>query len=113
LRSVVAGADAAARDDESRLLASTLREALERRVGKQRQEWTDEIAACLEDGRLVRALRLAAHPPDPTTRLPAAPPLRLSHAARPAPRRPVTAPPRRRPPPPPPQPPQPQLQEDS
>ncbi len=32
LRSVVAGADTATRDDESRLLASTLREALERRV---------------------------------------------------------------------------------
>ncbi|HVM06626.1 MAG TPA: hypothetical protein VM242_15820, partial [Acidimicrobiales bacterium] len=63
LRSVVAGADAA-RDDEGRLLAGTLRQALERRVNEQRERWVNDITGALEEGRLVRALRLSAHPPD-------------------------------------------------
>ena len=81
LRSVVTGADAAARDDDTRLLASKLREALEGRVAEHRQRWVDEIAAALDEGRLVRALRLSAHPPDPGTRFPADLALRLSEAA--------------------------------
>ncbi|MBW3669570.1 MAG: hypothetical protein KY443_10205, partial [Actinobacteria bacterium] len=81
LRSVVSGADAAARDDETRLLASTLREALERRVAKQRDEWVKEIATCLDDGRLVRALRVSSRPPDPGTRFPAELSTRLVDAA--------------------------------
>jgi hypothetical protein len=70
LRSVVAGSDVA-RDEESRQLAATLRDALERRVEAQRQEWLDEVGANLSDGRLVRALRLSARPPDPGIRFPA------------------------------------------
>ncbi|HEX6475781.1 MAG TPA: hypothetical protein VF005_00780, partial [Acidimicrobiales bacterium] len=54
LRSVVAGADTATRDDESRLLASTLREALERRVTRLREQWVEEITRALDEGRLVR-----------------------------------------------------------
>ena len=81
LRSVVAGADAAARDDEARLLASTLRQALERRVSEQRQRWIDDITAALDEGRLVRALRLSARPPDAGSRFPAQLALRLSEAA--------------------------------
>ena len=81
LRSVVTGADAVARDDETRLLASTLREALDRRVDQQRQEWVGEITSCLDDGRLVRALRVSARAPDPTSRFPAELALRLSEAA--------------------------------
>ena len=80
LRSVVAGADAA-RDDESRLLAGTLRQALERRVNEQRERWVTDIAGALDEGRLVRALRLSAHPPDPSTRFPAELAVRLSEAA--------------------------------
>ena len=81
LRSVVAGADAAARDDESRLLASTLRQALEERLRHQRQRWLADITAALDEGRLVRALRLSARPPDPGSRFPADLALRLSEVA--------------------------------
>src|SRR3954470_4078575 len=81
LRAVVAGADAVARDDETRMLASTLREALDRRVTAQRDEWVGEINRCLEDGRLVRALRVSARPPDPGSRFPSDLANRLSDAA--------------------------------
>lgn len=81
LRSVVAGADAAARDDETRLLAGTLREALERRVASFREEWAAEITRCLDGGRLVRALRVSSRPPDPGTRFPADLATRLAEAA--------------------------------
>jgi hypothetical protein len=81
LRSVVAGADAVARDDETRQLARTLRETLERRLAEQRQGWVDEIVTALDEGRLVRALRVSARPPDPTARFPAELALRLSEAA--------------------------------
>ncbi|HEX2062983.1 MAG TPA: hypothetical protein VHE80_01040, partial [Acidimicrobiales bacterium] len=81
LRSVVAGADAAARDDETRLLASTLREALQRRVAEHRDSWLREITAALDEGRLVRALRLSARPPDPGTRFPPELAARMAEAA--------------------------------
>jgi hypothetical protein len=80
LRSVVAGADAA-RDDEGRLLAGTLRQVLERRVNEQRERWVKDITGALDEGRLVRALRLSAHPPDPASRFPADLAVRLSEAA--------------------------------
>jgi hypothetical protein len=70
LRSIVAGADAA-RDAESRQLAATLRERLEGRVEASRSEWRQEVGKHLDEGRLVRALRLAARSPDPHARLPA------------------------------------------
>jgi hypothetical protein len=81
LRSIVTGADAGARDDETRLLAAKLREALERRVGAARQRWVEEIAAALEGGKVVRALRASARPPDPGARFPAELALRLGQAA--------------------------------
>jgi hypothetical protein len=80
LRSVMAGADMA-RDDESRQLATTLRETLERRVDTQRQEWVDAVGASLDEGRIVRSLRLSARPPDPTSRFPAELANRLAEAA--------------------------------
>ena len=80
LRSVVSGADAA-RDDAGRILAGTLRQALERRVEEQREKWVADISGSLDEGRLVRALRLSAHPPDPSTRFPAELAVRLSQAA--------------------------------
>ena len=81
LRSVVAGADAAARDDETRLLASTVRQALERRLEEQRVSWVNDITSNLDDGRVVRALRLSARPPDPGVRFPAEVAVRLVEAA--------------------------------
>jgi hypothetical protein len=68
LRSVVAGADAA-RDDETRALAATLRDALARRVDETRARWSEEVAKHLQENRVVRALRLAGRPPEPAARL--------------------------------------------
>ena len=70
LRSVVTGADAVARTDDARLLASELREALERRTDESRETWVKEITTCLAEGRTVRALRLSARPPDAQTKFP-------------------------------------------
>ena len=46
-----------------------------------RSEWSDEIARHLDDHKVVRALRLAARPPEPAARLDAALAERLSDAA--------------------------------
>ncbi len=81
LRSVVSGADAAARDEETRTLAANLREALDRRLKKQADDWVGEITGALDDSRLVRALRVAARPPDPSMRFPSEIALRLAGAA--------------------------------
>jgi hypothetical protein len=80
IRSVVAGADVA-RDEESRALAASLREALDQRVDGLRQQWTGEIAKHLEENRVVRALRLAARPPEPSARMDPELTQRLSDAA--------------------------------
>lgn len=81
LRSVVTSSDGAARGEDARTLATTLREALERRLATQREEWIQEVTTCLDDGRLVRSLRVSARPPDPATRLPADLAVRLAEAA--------------------------------
>ncbi len=70
LRTVVAGADAGGRDEESRALAGRLREGLERRSAAERQTWMDEIATCLAEGRVVRALRVSGRAPEQGLRLP-------------------------------------------
>lgn len=71
LRSVVTGADAVARTDEARLIASELREALDRRTQEERDNWVKEITSALDEGRVVRALRLSARPPDAQSKFPA------------------------------------------
>lgn len=80
LRTVVAAADVA-RDDEARALASQLREALERRTTAQRDAWITEITSALDEGRVVRGLRVAARPPDPSSRVPAELAMRLGQMA--------------------------------
>jgi hypothetical protein len=80
LRSIVAGADAA-RDDESRALAGTLREALDARVNSLRTNWTEEIERHLTENRIVRGLRLSGRPPEPSARLSAELSERISAAA--------------------------------
>jgi hypothetical protein len=65
----VSEADQVARDDETRALAAALREALERRTEKAKQEWHTEFNDAMANGRLVRALRMSARLPDPTMRL--------------------------------------------
>ena len=70
LRSVVVAADTGARDEESRATATTLREALTRRVEAEHREWLDELSATLGEGRVVRALRLSSRPPKAGVPLP-------------------------------------------
>jgi hypothetical protein len=70
LRSVVTGADAVARTDEARLLASELRDALDRRTQQERENWLKEVTTALDEGRVVRALRLSARPPDAQSKFP-------------------------------------------
>jgi hypothetical protein len=71
LRTVVAGADGAGRDEQSRALASILRAGLERRGAAERQAWVDEVTTCLAEGRVVRALRVSSRAPEQGLRLPA------------------------------------------
>lgn len=63
LRSVVVGADVAARSDETRAMAEQLREALARRLEHDQAEWMAEVASMIAEGRVVRALRLSSRPP--------------------------------------------------
>jgi hypothetical protein len=81
LRTVVAGADGAGRDEESRALATKLREGLERRAAAERQTWVDEITTCLAEGRVVRALRVSSRAPEQGLRLPPELSTGLSQAA--------------------------------
>ena len=71
LRSVIVAAEGAARDDESRALATSLREGLARRVDQEQSAWLREIASTLGEGRVVRALRLSSRPPKAGEPLPA------------------------------------------
>ena len=80
LRSLVSGSDAA-RDEASRELVVTLRELLERRVEAHRTTWSDEVAKNLDEGHVVRALRLSSRPPDPAARFSAELATRLRDAA--------------------------------
>src|SRR5207245_7698999 len=50
IRALVVGADAVARDDQTRGLAAQLREALDRRSAQERQVWVDEMTQALEGG---------------------------------------------------------------
>jgi hypothetical protein len=81
LRSIVATAEGGARDESGRELVVKLREALERRTNAERDQWTGDMTSALDEGRLVRALRISARPPDPSTKVPSELATRLSEAA--------------------------------
>ena len=81
LRAVVTGSEGVARDDTTRALAATLRDALQRRGEEQRTTWLGEIAQSLDEGRVVRALRTSGRPPEPGTTFPAELATRLNDAA--------------------------------
>jgi hypothetical protein len=81
LRSVVATADTAARAERGRELATLLRDALDRRVAAERDRWLKDMTTALDEGRLVRALRISARAPDPATRVPADLAVKLTEAA--------------------------------
>jgi len=80
LRSVLASADVA-RDEESRTAVASLSEVLDRRLAKAKEVWLAEIAGLLDDGKVVRALRVSARTPDPSLSLDAALAERLTEAA--------------------------------
>jgi G:T/U-mismatch repair DNA glycosylase len=80
LRSLVSGSDAA-RDEKSRELVVALREMLEHRVEANRVTWANEVTAHLDEGHVVRALRLSSRPPDPAARFSAELATRLRDAA--------------------------------
>jgi hypothetical protein len=80
LRQVVVAADANARDEATRELAGQLRSALAQRVDTEHAMWLDEITGLLDDGRVVRALRLSSRPPKAGARFPAELAARLTEA---------------------------------
>jgi hypothetical protein len=81
LRAIVVGAEGVVRDDKTRTLAATLRDALQRRNDEQREAWLLEISQSLDEGRVVRALRTSSRPPEPGTTFPAEMATRLNDAA--------------------------------
>lgn len=81
IRSVVAAADGAARDEETRELADKLRSGLLARTEADHQAWRDELAQTIAEGRTVRALRLSSRPPKAGSPLPVDMAERLAAAA--------------------------------
>ena len=65
LRSVVVASDdpMVVREEQTRELASRLREALRRRERESHDEWLGDITAAIGVGRLIRALKLSSEPP--------------------------------------------------
>ena len=70
IRSVIAAADRAARGDETRALAESLRAGLAQRLEVDHRKWLDELANTISEGRTVRALRISSRPPKPGSPLP-------------------------------------------
>ena len=70
IRSVIAAADRAARTDETRALAESLRDGLAQRLEVDQRQWLDELAKTIGEGRTIRALRLSSRPPKAGTPLP-------------------------------------------
>ena len=70
IRSVIAAADRAARTDETRALAESLRTGLAQRLEVDHRRWLDELAGTIGEGRTIRALRLSSRPPKAGTPLP-------------------------------------------
>ena len=71
LRAVVTSAGDVAREERSKPMAATLREALDRRSAVELEQWVSDIKLGIQHGRVVRALRLASRPPEQTQTLPA------------------------------------------
>jgi len=70
LRAVVTSAGDVAREERTKDLATTLREALERRSVVELEQWIGDVRLSLQHGRVVRALRLASRSPDANQVLP-------------------------------------------
>ena len=65
LRSVVAASDdpMVARDESTRVVAEELKQALAAKQEEELQLWLVDVAAALDVGRVIRALRLSSQPP--------------------------------------------------
>ena len=70
LRSVIVAADEVARDDEARQLVDQLKAGLASRVEREQNDWLNELAGALGEGRTVRALHLSSRPPKAGSPLP-------------------------------------------
>ena len=70
IRSVIAAADRAARTEETRALAESLRSGLAQRLEVDQRQWLDELAKTIGEGRTIRALRQSSRPPKAGTPLP-------------------------------------------
>ncbi len=70
IRSVIAAADRAARTEQTRALAESLRAGLAQRLEVDQRRWLDELAKTIGEGRTIRALRLSSRPPKAGTPLP-------------------------------------------
>ncbi|MGB3677971.1 MAG: hypothetical protein WA969_04985, partial [Candidatus Microthrix parvicella] len=70
LRSVVVAGDTAANDEDTRALASRLRDALNSRVETEQTAWAEEISALIGAGRVIRALRVSSRSPKAGAPLP-------------------------------------------
>jgi hypothetical protein len=81
LRAAVAASRTVTLDEEGRALAKSLREALDHRVAALRDDWVARIVKALEEGRVLDALRISAHAPEPGTRCPADVAVRLAETA--------------------------------
>jgi hypothetical protein len=82
LRSVVAAAEdpMVARDESTRDVAATLRQALTSKQDKELALWFEDIDAAIGVGRVIRALKLSAQPPKAGVRFPAELAARLAAA---------------------------------
>ena len=81
IRSVIAAADRAARTEETRALAESLRAGLAQRLETDHRQWLDELASTIAEGRTIRALRLSSRPPKAGAPLPADMAERLANMA--------------------------------
>ena len=81
LRAIVTAAADAAKGEESKTLASKLKEALASRQEALRTEWVDGIKSAVEANRPLRALRQASRSASPASRIPAELAVQLAQAA--------------------------------
>ncbi len=70
IRAVVAAAEPLSKDDRVREQAEALKALWKEMSDKTVTDWLKSIADSLDESRLIRALRLASRPPEPTAKFP-------------------------------------------
>ena len=71
IRAAVTAADSFVKDDKVRELTEQLRAVWKERSERTLAEWLKSISDSLDENRIIRALRLASRPPEPTAKFPA------------------------------------------